>query len=139
MQKREEPSIIFLLFTSQMMRWIFTIAGFWFIYFMSDKDDPLNKGTNGNGSWNLWTGIIMWVLVFVSQFAKNKIITTSIEDVIEEDDEIKKIDQDLAQIASSYKPYLKKREEDPEFWKKLVDSGLINDDDIKDSENIKEK
>ena len=56
---------------------------------------------------------------------------SSLQQVIDKDSVLKKIDKDLAQIASAYKPYLrKKRAEDPEFWKKLVDVGLITDKDI---------
>ena len=56
---------------------------------------------------------------------------TTLQQVIDKDPVLKKIDKDLAQIASTYKPYLRqKREEDPQFWKKLVDVGLITDKDI---------
>ena len=54
------------LVSFKQMQWILLVVGAFFIYFMSPDGDPLNKGENGKGSWNLWTGVFFWgVMVFI--------------------------------------------------------------------------
>jgi hypothetical protein len=66
---------------------------------------------------------------FWGWFGKKK--PTSLQNVINTDPVLKKLDNDMEKIGKSYIPYLKKaKQKDPETWKKLVASGLISDKDL---------
>jgi len=66
---------------------------------------------------------------FWGWFGKKK--PTSLQNVINTDPVLKKLDNDMEKIGKSYIPYLKKvRKDHPEIWKRIVNSGTISDKDI---------
>lgn len=123
------------------MQWILLVVGAFFIFFMSPDGDPLNKGENGKGSWNLWTGLFFWGVIVVWYFL-NKNKPQTFEQLVDNDPVLRKLDDELQDMIDGYYPKLKKmQKEDPENFKWLKDNGFIpNDfDDNKKVADISDK
>lgn len=116
------------LVSFKQMRWILFVVGAFFIYFMSPDGDPLNKGENGKGSWNLWTGLFFWGVIAVWYFL-NKKKPQSLQQVLDNDPVLKKIDREIQATMDSQVPYLLKvKRERPEDWAWMVKAGLVPQD-----------
>lgn len=68
----KKDSIFVKLITSYTVLYLLFFWGIFFIYFLSPEGDPLNKGADGKGSWNLWTGLSLWLLSGVLLFFKKR-------------------------------------------------------------------
>lgn len=113
------------------MQWILLVVGAFFIFFMSPDGDPLNKGENGKGSWNLWTGLFFWGVIVVWYFL-NKNKPQTFEQLVDNDPVLKQLDKEIGDINNKYIPQLKKfRKEDPENFYRLVKAGVIDLEDLK--------
>lgn len=100
-----------------------------FVFFLSPEVDPLNKGENGNGSWDLWVGVLIWVVMVLLYFFKDKLYEVDFDN----DPELNKLDDELDEINRSQLPKLRKvKDEQPENWKQLVVYGLVVPKDFKD-------
>jgi hypothetical protein len=100
-----------------------------FVFFLSPEVDPLNKGENGNGSWDLWVGVLIWVVMVLLYFFKDKLYEVDFDN----DPELNKLDDELDEINRSQLPKLRKvKDEQPENWKQLVVYGLVDPKDFKD-------
>jgi hypothetical protein len=81
MKKSTKPSVreilndsIFVqLVTSHRVILMINFLGYIYL-FWSPEGDPLNKGENGKGSWNLWTAIFLWLLSLVLYFIKKRFL-----------------------------------------------------------------
>lgn len=108
------------------MQWILFVVGAFFIYFMSPDGDPLNKGENGKGSWNLWTGLFFWGVIVV-WFFLNKKKSQTLQQLVDNDPVLKNLQDELDDIDRSYIPKMRKlKSEDPEVFKYLQDTGFIS-------------
>jgi hypothetical protein len=130
----KNPSIFIQLITSYTVLFLLFFAGVFFIYFMSPKGDYLNKGEDGKGSWNLWTGLFLWLLSGVLLFFKKRFSEVDFDN----DPVLNKLDDELADINKSDLPKLKKMQnEDPKLFAALLEMNLIdpNHKDFIDSSN----
>jgi hypothetical protein len=122
-------SIFVQLVTSYTVVYLLFFWGIFFIYFLSPEGDPLNKGEDGKGSWNLWTGLFLWLLSGTLLFFKRRISDVSFEN----DPVLNKLDDELFEINRSQLTKLQKiKDEQPENWKLLVENGLVDSKDFKD-------
>lgn len=122
-------SIFVQLVTSYTVVYLLFFWGIFFIYFLSPEGDPLNKGEDGKGSWNLWTGLFLWLLSGTLLFFKRRISDVSFEN----DPVLNKLDDELYEINRSQLTKLQKiKDEQPENWKLLVENGLVDSKDFKD-------
>ena len=122
-------SIFVQLVTSYTVLYLLFFWGIFFIYFLSPEGDPLNKGEDGKGSWNLWTGLFLWLLSGTLLFFKRRISDVSFEN----DPVLNKLDDELYEINRSQLTKLQKiKDEQPENWKLLVENGLGDSKDFKD-------
>jgi hypothetical protein len=129
------PSIFIQLITSYTVLFLFFFAGVFFIYFMSPEGDILNKGEDGKGSWNLWTGLFLWLLSGVLLFFKKRFSEVDFDN----DPILNKLDDELFEINRGQIPKLKKvKDNDPEMWKQLVKYDLVDPRDFKDKDSIDE-
>ena len=126
-------SIVVQLLTSYTVLYLLFFWGIFFIYFLSPNGDPLNKGEDGKGSWNLWTGLFLWLLSGTLLFFKKRFSNVDIENVdIENDPNLNKLDDELYEINRSQLAKLQKiKDEQPENWKELVENGLVDPKDFK--------
>ncbi len=132
----KNPSIFLQLITSYTVLFLLFFAGVFFIYFMSPEGDFLNRGEDGKGSWNLWTGLFLWLLSGVLLFFKKRFSEVDFD----EDPVLNKLDDELFEINRGQIPKLKKmKKENPEYFDKLVKAGLVNLDDFKDEDSNNEK
>lgn len=122
-------SIFVQLVTSYTVLYLLFFWGIFFIYFLSPDGDPLNKGEDGKGSWNLWTGLFLWFLSGTLLFFKRRISDVDFEN----DPILNKLDDELNEINKSQLTKLQKiKDEQPENWKQLVENGLVDPKDFKD-------
>jgi flagellar motility protein MotE (MotC chaperone) len=116
------------LVSFKQMQWILFVVGAFFIYFMSPDGDPLNKGENGKGSWNLWTGLFFWGVIAVWYFL-NKKKPQTLQNLITNDQELKQIDNDIKDLIDSQIPILLRlKKQHPDLWKIAVEKGLVPQD-----------
>ncbi len=119
----KKDSIFIQLITSYTVLFLLFFAGVFFIYFMSPEGDILNKGEDGKGSWNLWTGLFFWLLSGVLLFFKKRFSEVDFDN----DPVLNKLDDELADINKSGLPKLKKMQnEDPKLFAALVEMNLID-------------
>ena len=141
----KNPSIFLQLITSYTVLYLLFFWGIFFIYFLSPEGDPLNKGEDGKGSWNLWTGLFLWLLSGALLFFKKRYYEVDFDN----DPVLNKLDTELADINKSDVPKLKKMQnEDPKLFAALVEMNLIDpnhkdfidssDEDENDSQKPKE-
>lgn len=125
----KNDSIFFQLMVSTTMSYILLCVGAIFVFFLSPEGDPLNKGENGNGSWNLWVGVLIWVVMVLLYFFKDKLSEVDFDN----DPVLNKLDDELDEINRNQLPKLQKiKDEQPENWKQLVEYGLVDPKDFKD-------
>ena len=125
----KSPSIFIQLITSYTVLFLLFFAGVFFIYFMSPEGDFLNRGEDGKGSWNLWTGLFLWLLSGVLLFFKKRFSEVDFDN----DPVLNKLDDELFEINRGQIPKLQKiKDEQPENWKQLVEHGLVDPKDFKD-------
>ena len=116
------------LVSFKQMQWILLVVGAFFIYFMSPDGDPLNKGENGKGSWNLWTGVFFWGVMVVWYFL-NKNKPQVFQQLVDDDPVLKQLDREIEDTIDSQVPYLLKvKRERPEHWDLLVKGGMVPKD-----------
>jgi hypothetical protein len=116
------PSIFIQLITSYTVLFLLFFAGVFFIYFMSPEGDILNKGEDGKGSWNLWTGLFLWLLSGVLLFFKKRFSEVDFDN----DPVLNKLDKEMEKTARSYVPRLKQmKKEDPVLFKRMQQMGII--------------
>jgi hypothetical protein len=72
MNKNKILSVFLRFFFSGEMKTILFIAGVVFIFFLSPEGQPANRGEDGNGTWNLWVGVLIWGVMVVSYFLEDK-------------------------------------------------------------------
>jgi hypothetical protein len=129
------PSIFIQLITSYTVLFLLFFTGVFLIYFMSPEGDFLNKGENGKGSWNLWTGLFLWLLSGVLLFFKKRFSEVDFDN----DPVLNKLDDELFEINRGQIPKLQKvKDNEPEMWKQLVKYGLVDPKDFKDKDSDNE-
>jgi preprotein translocase subunit SecY len=118
----KNPSIFIQLITSYTVLFLLFFAGVFFIYFMSPEGDYLNKGEDGKGSWNLWTGLFLWLLSGVLLFFKKRFSEVDFDN----DPVLNKLDKEMEEIARSQVPRFKQlKKEDPALFKRMQQMGII--------------
>ena len=130
----KNDSIFIQLITSYTALYLLFFWGIFFIYFLSPEGDPLNKGEDGKGSWNLWTGLFLWLLSGALLFFKKRYSEVDVDN----DPVLNKLDAELVDINKSDLHKLKKmQKEEPELFAKMVEMNLIdpNHKDFIDSNN----
>lgn len=116
------------LVSFKQMQWILFVVGAFFIYFMSPDGDPLNKGENGKGSWNLWTGLFFWGVIAV-WYLLNKKKPQAFQQLVDNDPVLNQLDREIEDTIDSQVPYLLKvKKERPEDWAWMVKAGLVPKD-----------
>jgi hypothetical protein len=135
MKKNKILSVFLRIFLSGEMQAILFIAGVVFIYFLSPEGQPANRGEDGKGTWNLWTGLFLCLLSGGLMFFKDKLPNVDFDN----DPDLNKLDDELYDINRSYIPKLQKiKDTQPENWKQLVKYGLVDPKDFKDKDSDNE-
>jgi hypothetical protein len=131
----KKDSIFIQLITSYTVLYFLFFFGIFFIYFLSPEGDPLNKGEDGKGSWNLWAGLFLWLLSGALLFFKKRFSELNFDN----DPVLSKLDSELYEINRGQIPKLQKvKDNDPEMWKQLVKYDLVDPKDFKDKDSIDE-
>ncbi len=118
----KKNSIFVKLVTSYTVLYLLFFWGIFFIYFLSPEGDPLNKGEDGKGSWNLWTGLFLWLLSGALLFFKKRYSEVDFDN----DPVLNKLDKEMEETARSYVPRLKQmKRQDPELFKMMQEKGII--------------